>query len=84
MQAVEIFMIMSTIIETRVLSGNITSFVISISFIWISGYLRLSRHFIHLYFFFPSTDCSGFLGSSGNILWYDLIFGTNRILIHSS
>lgn len=38
----------------------------------------------HVLPFFLSIDYLGFLGCSGRVIWYDLIFCTNHILIHFS
>jgi hypothetical protein len=43
-----------------------------------------TKHTLHSHVlpFSPSTDYLGFLGSSGKVLWYNLIFCTNHILIN--
>jgi hypothetical protein len=38
----------------------------------------------HVLLFFPSTNYSGFLGSNGSVIWYDLIFWIDFILVCSS
>jgi hypothetical protein len=85
MWVIKNLMIKTTTNETKVLNGNITSFVIPISFIWIYGCFRLNKHIIHLYFLFLlSLIIQVFLGSNGSVLWYVLIFFIDHILSHPS
>lgn len=85
MRVVRNLVIGTTTNETRILSGSIIDFVISVSFVGISYYFQLSKHFIHMYLIFLlQLVVWVFKVPMAMLFGMTRYFCTNHILTHSS